>query len=73
MQIFNPAQLVGRFNEHLRDCVLLFGDEAFYAGDKQHESVLKGLIAEPFLQMEGKYERPSPTCYTSSFGPTTTG
>ena len=57
MQIFNPAQLVGRFNEHLRDCVLLFGDEAFYAGDKQHESVLKGLIAEPFLQMEGKYER----------------
>ena len=49
MQIFNPAQLVGRFNEHLRDCVLLFGDEAFYAGDKRHEAVLKGLITEPFL------------------------
>ncbi len=57
MQIFNPAQLVGRFNEHLRDCVLLFGDEAFYAGDKQHESVLKGLITEPFLPIEGKYQR----------------
>jgi hypothetical protein len=57
MQIFNPAQLVGRFNEHLRDCVLLFGDEAFYAGDKQHEGVLKGLITEPFLPIEGKYQR----------------
>jgi hypothetical protein len=41
----------------LRDCVLLFGDEAFYAGDKQHEGVLKGLITEPFLPIEGKYQR----------------
>jgi hypothetical protein len=57
MQIFNPAQLVCRFNEHLRDCVLLFGDEAFYAGDKKHEGVLKGLITEPFLPIEGKYQR----------------
>ena len=57
MQIFNPVHLVGRFNEHLRDCVLLFGDEAFYAGDKQHEGVLKGLITEPYLVIEGKYQR----------------
>jgi hypothetical protein len=54
MQIFNPTQLVGRFNEHLRDCVLLFGDEAFFAGDRQHEGVLKGLITEPLLPIEGK-------------------
>lgn len=54
IQIFNPAQLVGRFNEHLRDCIALFGDEAFYAGDKQHEGVLKGLITELFLAIEGK-------------------
>jgi Family of unknown function (DUF5906) len=54
IQIFNPTQLVGRFNEHLRDCIALFGDEAFYAGDKQHEGVLKGLITEPFLTIEGK-------------------
>jgi hypothetical protein len=54
MQIFTPQHLVGRFNLHLRDCCLLFADEAFYAGDKQHESVLKGLITEPTLVIEGK-------------------
>ena len=57
MQIFSPAQLVGRFNEHLRDCVVLFADEAFYAGNRQHEGVLKGLITEPFLTIEGKGQR----------------
>jgi hypothetical protein len=35
---------VGNFNVHLRDCVMLFADEAFCDGDKQHESVLKTLI-----------------------------
>jgi hypothetical protein len=54
MQIYNPIHLVGRFNVHLRDCLLLFADEAFYAGDKQHEGVLKGLITEPYLVIEGK-------------------
>src|SRR4051794_16699882 len=39
--IANSSHLVGRFNEHLRDCVMLFGDEAFFAGDKAHEGVLK--------------------------------
>jgi Family of unknown function (DUF5906)/RepB DNA-primase from phage plasmid len=57
MQIFHSTQLVGRFNEHLRDCVVLFADEAFYAGDKQHEGALKGLVTEPFLAIEGKYQR----------------
>ncbi len=54
MQITSPVHLVGRFNSHLRDCVLLFADEAFFAGDKQHESVLKGIITEPTLVIEGK-------------------
>ena len=54
IHIFNPIQLVGRFNLHLRDCLILFGDEAFYAGDRQHEGVLKGLITEPYLPIEGK-------------------
>lgn len=35
---------------------MLFGDEAFFAGDKQHEGVLKGLITEPFLPIEGKFQ-----------------
>jgi len=32
--------LVGNFNAHLIDCVLLFADEAFWAGDKQGENTL---------------------------------
>jgi hypothetical protein len=54
MQVTNSAHLVGKFNQHLRDCILLFADEAFWAGDKQHESVLKGLITEDTIAIEGK-------------------
>lgn len=53
-QIFNAEHLVGRFNNHLRDLVFLFADEAFYAGDRKHEGVLKGLITEMWLPIEGK-------------------
>lgn len=54
LQVSNAKHLVGQFNAHLRDCVVLFGDEAFFAGDKQHESVLKTLITEDTLVVEGK-------------------
>lgn len=54
LQITSPMQLVGRFNSHLRDCVMLFADEAVAASDKAAESVLKGLITEPQLAIEGK-------------------
>ena len=54
LQVSNSKHLVGAFNAHLRDCVILFGDEAFYAGDKQHESILKTLVTEDTLIVEGK-------------------
>lgn len=54
LQVTDSKHLVGSFNSHLRDCVVLFGDEAFYAGDKKHESVLKQLITEESLVIEGK-------------------
>lgn len=54
LQVSDPKHLVGSFNAHLRDCVVLFGDEAFYAGDKKHESVLKMLITEETLAIEAK-------------------
>jgi hypothetical protein len=56
IHISNAKQLVGQFNQHLRDCVFLFADEAFFAGDRQHEGVLKALITEPTLAIEGKYQ-----------------
>ena len=46
LHISNPKHLVGAFNAHLRNCLLLYADEAFWAGDKQGESTLKALITE---------------------------
>lgn len=54
LQIFSSKHLVGAFNGHLRACLLLFADEAFWAGDKQGESVLKGMLTEPTLMIEQK-------------------
>lgn len=54
LQITHQNNITGRFNGHLRACCLLFADEAISAGDKQAESVLKGLITEPQLQIERK-------------------
>jgi hypothetical protein len=55
MATSNAKHLVGNFNHHLRDCVFLFADEAFFAGDKAHTGVLKSLITEPYLTIEPKY------------------
>jgi hypothetical protein len=54
MQVSSAKYVVGEFNAHLRDCVVLFADEAFFAGDKKHESILKALITEPHLTVEAK-------------------
>src|SRR5262249_5758761 len=54
LHITNARHLVGRFNAHFQQCSLLFGDEAFFAGDRQHESVLKGLITEATIFVEPK-------------------
>jgi Family of unknown function (DUF5906)/Toprim domain len=54
MFIANAKHLIGNFNGHLRDCIMLFADEAFFAGDRQHESVLKAIVTEPILAIEAK-------------------
>jgi hypothetical protein len=60
LQLHSAAHLTGRFNDHLRDCISLFGDEAFYAGDHDAESALKMLITEPILFYEAKGENAIP-------------
>jgi hypothetical protein len=55
IHIRDARHLVGNFNAHLRDCVCLFADEAFFAGDKQHESALKGLVTERMIPVEPKF------------------
>lgn len=54
LQVADAKHMVGNFNHHLRDCVVLFGDEAFYAGDRKHESVLKTLVTEEIIHYESK-------------------
>jgi hypothetical protein len=54
MQVSNSSHLTGNFNAHLRDVIVLFADEAFYAGDKKHTSILKTLITEDTLTIEAK-------------------
>lgn len=53
-QVANPKHIVGNFNSHLRDCCLLFADEAVFVGDRSTQSVLKTLITEPTLAIESK-------------------
>jgi hypothetical protein len=54
LHIFQQGHLTGTFNGHLRSCLFLYADEAFWAGDKKGESVLKGLITERSLMLEQK-------------------
>jgi hypothetical protein len=46
--------LLGNFNAHLKDAVLVYADEAFWAGEKSVEGVLKGLITEERHMVEFK-------------------
>lgn len=54
LPVSQARHITGNFNSHLRDCLLLFADEAFWAGDKQGESVLKTLVTESTITIEAK-------------------
>lgn len=47
-------QLAGKFNASLSGKVVVFADEAFFAGDKSSLGSLKRLITEPTLSIERK-------------------
>lgn len=54
VHVANVRHLVGHFNAHLHDALLVFADEAFWAGDKASEGALKAIITEPTLMLERK-------------------
>lgn len=54
MVVSNSSHLVGNFNAHLRDVCFLFADEAFFAGDKKHRSVLRSLVTDQLIPLESK-------------------
>lgn len=58
VQITQGQQVTGRFNSILKAKLFVFLDEAFWAGDRQAEGVLKGLITESELVIELKGKEP---------------
>lgn len=54
LHITHQSQLVGKFNQHQKDALVVFADECFWAGDKLSESIIKGIITEPTIRVEPK-------------------
>ena len=50
----SPHQVTGHFNSHLRNILVLQAEEAFWAGDRAAEGVLKDLITSDELRVEFK-------------------
>lgn len=60
VHVTSQSQIAGRFNQHLKDALLLFADECFWAGDKAAESILKGMITNDYTMVEPKGKDPFP-------------
>lgn len=54
VMISQAAHLTGQFNAHMRACLLLQSEEAFWAGDKAAEGTLKSLVTSSYHQLEEK-------------------
>jgi len=52
--IASSGLLAGRFNAHLEGVCFLFADEAYFAGARNDEGQLKGLITEATFALEAK-------------------
>jgi hypothetical protein len=53
-QVTSREEVIGKFNGHLEDCVLLVADEAYWGGDKRCVGRLQGMITEARLPIERK-------------------
>jgi len=54
----DESQVFGRFNPHLKTCVIGHLSEAFWSGSKKVEGNLKSLITNPVFTIEEKYLKP---------------
>lgn len=50
----NIEQFLGHFNFHLKNAVLIHGNEAIWGGDKRQLGKLKAMVTERFCVIEGK-------------------
>ncbi len=46
MESADPKRIFGSFNSHLQNCLLLYGNEAFWSGQKSDESKLKSIVTD---------------------------
>ena len=54
VQMSSSHHLVGHFNAHMETAIVVFADEAYWAGDKQGEGTLKTLITGNAIRIERK-------------------
>lgn len=54
LHVASQKQLTGNFNNHLKNALMVFCDEGYWAGSKSDEGMLKALITEPSFQIEPK-------------------
>jgi hypothetical protein len=55
LHLIGGTQLTGTFNGHLSGKVLVFADEAVWAGNRAAQDKLKGLITEAVIPIERKF------------------
>ena len=55
LHIQNSKQVGQRFNMQMMDALLVYVNEAVFAGNKETQNQLKGLITEDEIQLEQKY------------------
>jgi hypothetical protein len=53
-ELTSMDQVVGRFNGHLQDALLVFANEALWGGDKSAEGALKAMVTDKNCSIERK-------------------
>jgi hypothetical protein len=56
----NLDRLLGNFNFHMKNAVLVFGDEAIWGGNKKDIGKLKAMVTEEYAMIEPKGKDPIP-------------
>jgi hypothetical protein len=46
MESADPKRIFGSFNHHLQNCLVIYGNEAFWSGQKSDESKLKSIVTD---------------------------
>lgn len=60
LHLDNLDRLLGNFNFHLKNAVLVFADEAIWGGNKKEVGRLKAMVTEEYAMIEPKGKDPIP-------------